>query len=161
MVALLALTPFESRAEPTQVQNGGDVVVSKGLRERILDGKLRRTTLVLGDSSVTVVVRGEVPKRFRYDTLRVRRGRHHLAPPFRGQEFWWEILPQLPLQLATGGVGSGAVYLGTTLGVGHLLDTRTNRCGKRSLTLWSSRDDDRYAHLVLPRRNKLRLAILD
>ena len=149
LVAVLAFGPVETRADASQAQNGGPVVISNGLCGTVLDGKLRRAELVFNDTALTVAVKGEAPGCFRYETLRLRKGTHHPAPPLLNREFSWGILAQLPAQLATGGIGSGAVCLGTALGVGHFLHLWTNRHGKRSLTRLRSTDDYRSASRFL------------
>lgn len=159
MVALLALAPGETRAEAPQTGDQGPVVISKGLRGRILDGELRKARLVFASTAVTVEVEGEIPERFDYDSLALRKGSHHMGVPIFGKWFWWQVLPQIPLHGALDGLSGGAYFLATQVAVVCGMHFALRPRSYHWLSLHSSRGDHRCAHLVLPRKKKLRLAI--
>lgn len=159
MVALLAFAPGETSAQAPQAGDKGAVVISKGLRGRIQDGELRKARLVFTDTAVTVEVEREIPERFDYDSLALRKGSHHMGVPIFDKWFWWQVLPQVPLHLALDGISGGAYFLATQLAAACGLHFALRARSHHWLSLHSSREEHRCAHLVLPRKKKLRLAI--
>ena len=159
----LALVATVARADKRPSHDGGNVVLSEGLRARISDGHLRSARLVFTDTSLTVEVDGDFPERFEYGELRILKGRHRMGLPLFSKWTWLVLLPPTGVSLATGGIGSGATYLLGALGITHGFYS-WNRFSKRRVTHWLSLHTDsehRCAFLALPRKEELRLAIFE
>ena len=157
----LALSSVGARAEAPQSQDR--VVFLKGLRGRIDNGKLRPARLVITESAVTVELDRDTPERFEFGKLRIRRGQHRMGVPLFDKGYWVSMAPAVAVSIASGGLGSGAYWVLSSLGVSNgwfLVRRLTNRHEKRWLSLHSDAEH-RCAFLVLPRKEKLRLEILE
>ena len=157
----LVLASFDARAGEPDSQD--PVVFSKGLRARIADGKLRSAKLVFTESAVTVQLNSGISEPFKLGQLRVRRGQHRMNLPLIDRWYWLSLSPSLAISIATGGLSDGAQFLLGSLVGSHayyFLKRVTNRHEKRWLSLHSDAEH-RCAFLVLPRKEPLRLEILE
>ena len=150
----LAFLSVDARADLPRPPD--PIVLSKGLRGRIGNAKLRPAKLVFTDTAVTVELDGYTSERFEYADLRIRRGQHPIRLPFLDKWFWLTTLPQVPLYFLT-----GPYYLAGSLGTANVIALARWISG-RGTQYWLSLHSDneqRRAYLVLPRKKKLRLAI--
>ena len=153
----LALSSVGARADAPQSQDR--VVFMKGLRGRIDHGKLRPARLVITESAVTVELDRDTPERFEFGKLRIRRGQHRMGVPLFDKWFWISIAPSVAILIASGSLSSGLGSLGGSH-AWYLVRRLTNRHEKRWLSLHSD-EEHRCAFLVLPRKEQLRLEILE
>lgn len=153
----LALASFcgVARADTPQVRD--PVVLSKGLRGRIEDLRLRPAKLVFSDAAVTVEVEGGTAEPFGYADLRIQRARHHVRLPLFDKTYWLMTLPLIPAYFAT-----GPYFLAGSLGASHalILPRWLSSGGTEHWLSLHSDQAHRCTHLVLPRKGRLRHAIL-
>ena len=157
----LSLASIDARADEPESQD--PVVFSKGLRARIADGKLRSAKLAFTESAVTVRLNPGISERFEFGQLRVRRGQHRMNLPLIDGWYWLSLSPSIAISIATGGLSDGAQFLlGSLVGshASYFLKRMTNRHEQRWLSLHSDAEH-RCAFLVLPRKEPLRLEILE
>ena len=161
LASAMLLVPRAAHAESPDRQQREPVVLSKGLRGSIGDGRLGRTRLIFTDDSLTVDVVGGTRERFEYNSLRLVRGQHHKRLPLFDK---WSLavwLPSVALAVATGGLSEGAsslLWMVSGSSAWYLVD----RLFRIHRTHWLSLHSDtehRSAFLMLPRSGRLRRAI--
>ena len=158
MAATLAVVSAGMAAEPPQPPSGTETVAFDGLRARLGDGKARAARLVFADAAVTVEIRGETPERFAFDSIALRRGKHHRGLPLSRRGYWFSLLRSLPIFLVTGNFAAGAISTGTSFAATHILHFARGG-GDHWLSLHSTDPRHRCAFLVLPRSKAKRMAI--
>ncbi len=154
----LALVVFSASARADTPQTQAPVVLSKGLRGRIEDARLRPAKLVFTNAAVTVEVEGGTPERFEYAHLRIQRARRHVRLPLFDKTYWLMTLPLMPVYFAT-----GPYFLAGSLGASHavILPRWLSSGGTEHWLSLHSDQAHRCSYLVLPRKKRLRLAILE
>ena len=152
----LAFLPGSARADSSQAQDR--VVLSKGVRGRIQGPGLRPAKLVFTDSAVTVEVDGETSERFEYTDLQVHRARVRIRLPLFDKTYWLMTLPQVPMYFLT-----GPYFLAGSLGASHalILPRWLKSRGTEQWLSLHSNQAHRCSHIVLPRKKRFRMAILE
>ncbi len=160
--ALLIAAPCgvgQTRSRPA----GDPVTLSKGIRVRIGDGKLRPAKLVFTDRAVTVEQSSNPPLRFEYGDLHVRRGRHYRGGPlFEPRLILRVVCYNLP-GIVIGGAGAAAAVVGGAV-AGTTGTTLIFRLIDRNRGYWlelHTHRSDRSAYLRLPGKKQRRQAIFE
>ena len=158
-----ALWPAVAGADPRPSTQEETVVFSDGLKGRITNSRLRQARLIFDEASLSVEVEGEVPERFKYGKLLIRRGRDRERLPLLSKYTWMVFLPPAGVSLAFSDFGSAAIYLAGGLGITHAYYFWKRFIKRHGPHWWSLHSDSQHrcVFIALPRKKRTRLAIFE